>query len=76
LRELYRMAYSFITLVYEDSGDTRRTNWHKQLIELEAKLARQDVLEARLPVLEEALEQLMPRRKAARGETTRSIELV
>lgn len=68
LRELYHGAYSFIILVPEATNDTKTNplDWHQRLMELEAKLAKQNVLEARLLVLEDQLEQL---RKSQENET-------
>jgi hypothetical protein len=60
LRGLYRKAFSFITLSLEDNGDARvdLRDWHERLSDLETKFAKQNVLEARLAVLEDEFEQL------------------
>jgi hypothetical protein len=59
LRELYRRAYSFVTLSPDDDhGTTNAKDWRQRFAELENKLAKQNVLEARLVVVEDELEQL------------------
>jgi integrase len=64
LRELYRRAYSFVTLSpADDHGTTNAKDWRQRFAELENKLAKQNVLEARLVVVEDELEQLRKSRE-------------
>ncbi len=59
LRELYRSAYSSIALSPDcDHGASTHKEWRQRLVELENKLAKQTVLEARLVAVEDELEQL------------------
>jgi len=60
LRELYRKAYTYITLAPEDSNkdNSNPQDWQNRLAELEAKLARQSILEAKPVVLEDKLKKL------------------
>jgi len=60
LRDLYRRAYPFIRLSIDESvklGPENETN-NRRFADLEARLDRQRVLEAKLTVLEDELDQL------------------
>jgi len=54
LRELYRKAYSFIRIDPEERGDAKTDpqDLNMRVAELETKLARQNILEAKLVALE------------------------
>jgi hypothetical protein len=67
LRELYRRVYSFLSVDPEERRDaqTNHRDLHGRVAELETKLARQNILEAKLVVLEDELERLKEARNPA-----------
>ncbi len=72
LRGLYRKAYAFITFYPEGIGgdDSKPSDWRNKLAEIESKLARQNVLEARLVVLEDELTRFRESRKISASSKT------
>jgi len=65
LTELYGNAYPFIALTPENGPElkTNSQDWQKKLVEIESKLARQNILEARLAAL---VDQLLRARASSR----------
>ncbi len=65
LRDVYRRAYSFIRLSFDEPVQLRTENetYSRRFAELEARLDRQRVLEAKLTVLEDELDQMREFRK-------------
>jgi hypothetical protein len=62
LRDIYRRAYPFIRLI-TDEPDQAGTENGSRFANLEAQLARQRVIEAKLTVLEDELDQMRQFRK-------------
>ncbi len=64
-RDLYRKAYPFIRLAIDEAGPSRaeKDRFRERLVELEARMARQGVLEAKLTILEDELDQMKQFRK-------------
>ena len=65
LRDIYRRAYPFIRLGIDEPVPLRTENeiYSRRLADLEARVDRQQVLEAKLTVLEDELDQLKQSRK-------------
>jgi hypothetical protein len=66
LRDIYRRAYPFIRLGIDEPVPLRTENeiYSRRLADLEARVDRQQVLEAKLTVLEDELEQMKHFRKS------------
>jgi hypothetical protein len=62
LRELYSKAYPLVALAPESPSQvkTNLPDHQKRFLEIESKLARQSILEARLVVLEDELRRIKP----------------
>ena len=59
LRELYRWAYPFIALSPNDHCERiDPQDWRLRLSDLQVKLARQNIMEAKLVVLEDRIDRL------------------
>ena len=71
LRDIYRRAYSFIRLSVDEPVPTRTENeaYNRNFAELEARLDRQRVLEAKLTILEDELDQMKQFRKRLEQQT-------
>jgi hypothetical protein len=71
LRDIYRKAYALIKLEFGQPGAMAidQANYSRRIAELEARLDRQWVLEARLIVLEDELNQMKQFRRQVAQET-------
>ena len=65
LRAVYRGAYPFIGLTLDEPVqlETQDSNYNRRLSDIQARLDRQRVLEAKLTVLEDEIEQIKQFRK-------------
>ena len=69
LREIFRRAYPFIRLSFDEPVQlrTENDNYSRRFADLETRLDRQRVLEARLVILEDELDQMKQSRKQIEG---------